>query len=525
MAVKFLPYTGEDDGLPRIREVQEKMIQRMLAEPTKAILQASDMGVGKTLLSVEMILRLDLKRVLIVGVKDTFEQFEERLALQSDGRVGMLRIDSTKKGRANLAAMLAGEPGIFFAGIQFITTQDWERVPAFNGDGSPKWTMDKKTGFIALTEAPADEIGPRLIPTREMKRQQKFIYKRMPALDMTIWDEIDMGSNRKSLASFTMASVKSDWRIGMSGTFYGNKFANAWTVARWLWPKLIDRSFIRWKDEWCKRKTIYVHGGREQEVIEGELIEGKFVSTLPCYIRKEADEKPPKPKLVYVDLTPTQRAQYEILEQDLLLWMHSRQEQGLAPLVAEAPIALRSRLRTAALGEMSFDENGEVGFAFNTESSKLAALRGILDHYEREQPGKPVAIYTHDKRFAKVVVARMQAANYSVVEWSGDVTTQQRKGIKRRFLAGEIQYIVAVIRSFRAGLDGFQTVCNRVVWLSEQEGDQAANTQSLARFFRPGRVGEFEHVKILARDTHDMGVYGQLVQLDQSMQTTMRHAA
>ena len=110
------------------RRVQEYNIQRILSEPTKAILDASDVGAGKTLITSEAATRAGWTRVLVVGIKDTFAQWAERLSLQSDGAIVMRRIDGTVKGKAAFAALLAGEDGYYFIGSQMLQAQDWTRV-------------------------------------------------------------------------------------------------------------------------------------------------------------------------------------------------------------------------------------------------------------------------------------------------------------------------------------------------------------------------------------------------------------
>jgi hypothetical protein len=524
------------------RPEQSYRIERILTEPTKAALLADDMGVGKTLVGSEV--AVAFQRALVIGLKDTFEQWRDRMAAQSGGAVTLRRIDGTKAGKQAAADMRAGLPGHYFANIQTLSVPDWKYEPAFEVDqfGNPTdvpiWHRKKTTGefyckkpgvprerlFSSIEEAQAEGFAP----VQESMRTHVFHYRRMKPLDVIVFDEVHAIANRKSIGGRTLRTIKSEYKVGMSGTFTGNQFPNAWTIARWLWPELIEGNFDRWKRENCALDTVYVAGGKEQEVVAGERIPGRFVNSLPCYIRKEADEKAPEPKIVYVELTDAQRWQYEQLERDLMVWLEThRTKGGREPLIADLPITLRQRLRTATLGEMILDENGEVDFAAACKSSKLVALRGLLDHYEAQHPGMPVGIYVNSKKFAKVAVRRLQMAGYNAELWSGDVSTKGRAELKRRFLAGEIQYLVSTISSFSTGLDGFQTMCSKVVWL-EQSENQMANAQAIARYFRPGRTkeyGEFEQVMILANNTHDVGVYQSLALQAAARNAEMRAAA
>lgn len=510
--------------------LQAQMIAKSIAEPTRAILNASDVGTGKTLCAVETTLQAGWGRVLIIGIKDTAGQWAHRFAAQSDGAVQVRVIDGTKGGKANLQGFLAGEPGIYFSGLQYVVRQDWDHRDKLDHEGDPIPAIDRKTG----------------LPTGKMERQRVHLktYAKMKApLDALIVDESHLISSRKSVSLTTIKSIKSAWKMAMSGTFYGNKFENAWAVTRWLWPELIPASFHRWKDDWCDVDVVRGENGKPIykkdrngapttiEEVKGERVPGAFVATLPCYFRIEKNiGATPDPKLVYVDLSPTQRAQYAQMEADMLAWLKQKHplasDEQLAPLVAEVDIAKRQRMRTMTLGEMSLDENEEVMFADDCRSTKLDALSGVLAHYGRQK----VVIYTDSKRFAKVAVRRMLRAGLSVAEWSGDVNSVGRDAIKEAFLRplddGGLQYIVAVITAFSTGLDGFQLACNKIVWLSEVEGNAVQNDQAVARIWRQGGDLEgFEHVKILARDTLDEGVFGKLRKLSQSMQETMRVAA
>lgn len=503
---------------------QEVKIERIRNEPTRAVLLADEMSKGKTLMSTEVILRSGFKRGLIVGVKDTADQWAERIEAQSDGTRHLRVIDATKGGKQAFDDFIAGADGLFFAGSEYLRAQDWFHVPVLDGTGR-RMVKHKKSGDPYLTKGKG--IGPAFLPVFDSTAVQKHLYGKVKALDVLVYDEVHVVSNKKSRGIQTIRTLKADFKIGMSGTFYGNKFKGAWAICQWLWPEVIDKSSIRWEADWCEKKTVYVPGGVSRELIMGEKHPGEFVKTLPCYIRDDDFEIAPEPELFFVQLTPKQRAQYETLERDLVLWLqtHSHRqattEAELEALVADLPIVLRSRLRTAALGEMSFNADGEIDFGPDAVSSKLNAIAQIIDRPSWR--GKQVAIYTDSKKFVKLAVARLNRAGYSAREWSGDVSSKNRAEIKRAWLAGEFQYLVSVIAAFSTGLDGFQTVCSDLIWASESE-DNKANAQALARYFRYGRKGEFRHVKILAEGTHDVGIYSRLVAHAAGVQQSLKAA-
>jgi len=450
-------------------DYQEDRIQSFLSEPTKAALVADEPGAGKTLVGAEIALQGNFQRVLIVGIKDTFDAWTATLAAQSDGGIVLRRMDGTKQGRAVMADFLAGEPGFYFTGSQFLVRQDWEYVP---------------TGEV-------DENGK---PLRDRKQLQ--VFKKMKPVDLLIWDEVHVLQNRKSAGFKTAKHIPAEYRLGMSGTPGGNSFDGLWAVTKWLWPDLIDGSFWRWREQWCEMEDIYLGAGKVTKKVVGEREPGSFVQTLPLYFRHEA-EPVPAPIIVEVDLEPEQQEQYDVLQHDAILWWEQQVK------VIEMPAHLRQMLRTATLGTMKLVDEDEIFFDLDCRSAKLKALSGILKFWGDEQ----AIIGMDSKRFVKAVVAQMRRAGLRVAEWSGDVSTKDRERIKAAFLAGEIQYIACTIASMSTGLDGFQRVCGRLVWLNELDGNPSANEQFVRRLWRPPYRQDFQHVKITARNTFDDEVF------------------
>ncbi|MFF2388924.1 hypothetical protein [Agromyces sp. NPDC058104] len=508
------------EGAKVLRPAQVEAIMRTMAEPTRAAVWGSEMDTGKTVCAIEFMLRMGFQRVLVVGVKDTYQQWADRLAAQSDGAAVLLRIDDSAAGKRNFKALISGEPGLYFGGSQYLAAQDWERLPTTDEQGQPIWERKRSTNEV-VTRVPtkAEPIGPRLYPKQEMRRHHVKVYSKMAPLDALIVDEVHVVANRKTNGNGTLKILEGKkggpqpFKLGMSGTFVGNRFENAWGVTSWAWPSFIDNSFIRWRAEWCALTTPYGKGGepvtdgsgRPVLVVTGERNPGQFVKSLPCYIRLPDPLGPaPEPFVFEVPMLPQQKLDYEALEEDGLVWLRSHTR--LEPLVTNLPIAKRTRLRTAALGTMSFDAEGEIVFDEHTESTKLWALRQVLD--DERFRGRQVSVYTHSKQFAKILVERMQAAGYDARLWTGDVQSKQRDKLKAGWLASEFQYLVSVITSFSTGLDGFQNVCNRVVWVSEED-DNVANMQAIKRYWRsgnPAMLADFMHVKLVSEGTLETDV-------------------
>ncbi|MBG6106607.1 SNF2-related protein [Frigoribacterium sp. CG_9.8] len=505
------------------RPDQEEKIQRVLREPTQGALIADDMGKGKTLMGAEILTRSDWNRVLITGVRDTSKQWAATIDGQSDGRVKLRVMNSLVGGEKNWAAFMEGEPGVYFAGIQWLTSRDWEVIQTLDHNGNTKPVLDKKTGL------PTGKVESQSVH-KELFRRRLNTKKRH--IDAVIFDEVHKMQNRHSQAARSITSIKSDWRIGMSGTFMGNNFQGAWKVTRWIWPDLIDNSFVRWRHVWCSLEyptgpggdPIRDRFGAPTEKVVGEKDEGAYVAQLPCYIRDEPDPVP-LPRIVKVKLTPQQSAQYLSMEDKSMAWVPSSKLMGREPLLADLTITQRQRLRTMTLGEVRLDEDDRVTFDIDTPSAKLNSLKFIIDNIWQNMP---VLIGCYSVDFVDVATARLQRAGYGAVAWHGGIPPKKREDIKQRFIARDptARYLVCTIPSIGTGTDGLQFACSKLVWLEESES-QIDNEQFVKRSFRDGMTtdfGEFEHVKIVAEGTIDEGIIMRHDAASQSMRNSLRAA-
>lgn len=493
-------------------DYQTDAIERALAEPTRAALIGSEVGTGKTLLTAEIMIRAGWERVLLIGIPDTFSQWAETIERQSEGTAPALRkMESNKAGRAAYADFLAGEPGYYFAGIQWLQAQDFRHEDKLDADGMPIEKIDKNTG----------------LPTGKMERQRvhlrtfaKMSQRKGGGLDAVIFDEAHQVSNYKSIGRRTLLTFRGRdeapmFKMALSATWSGNSFDNAWSLTNWLWPELVP-AYWNWHGQYVEMKAsknaegndVYV-GGKQVMEVAGEKNPGEFARSLPLYIKDEA-EKAPEAINVYCEPTPQQSAQFAELKAELLTWVYSEMSEGREPLVIDIPAVLHSRLRQVALAELSFDIDGNVAFAPNAASGKLRALKGILEQWG----GQPAVLFTDSEKFARLTADRMTAAGWSVACWTGKTSRDDRAQIKADFIAGKIQYIVGTVQSMGTGIDGLQRVCSKAVWLSEPDGNPVLADQALGRVFRPGRTlkyGEFQHVRLLQLDSPDVGVAARIV--------------
>lgn len=434
-------------------ELQQRAIERIASEPTRAALNGSTMGAGKTLIAVEVARELEAETILLIAPLGT--RLGWRVTFERQGiDLPFKWISSSKDGKQALDDWQWQLPGIYFVGVEYFVRLGWEGKTA-----SKVWSQ---------------------VP------------------DLVLFDEAHRGQNRASKTYKTLKQIAGRFKMSMSGTPTGNSFEGAWAVTRWLWPDKIDRSYNRWVDTWCK--TVYDHFAPRNRKIAGELRPGAYFNSLPCYIRIESElDVALDESIRYIELSAQQRKAYNQLEKQMITWVEGN------PLVVEFPITLRARLRQASLGMFSVDSEGEVSFANDCKSSKIDAMLEIL---QDDWDGEPALILTDSRKFADVVVNRL---GDSAAAWHGNVSQTEREARKKAFIAGDLDYIVAVTSAIAEGVDGLQHGTRNILWLSRSD-NRLLNEQAMARVMRQGQTRAVRSVEIVALDTYDSGVLSSQLQ-------------
>jgi SNF2 family DNA or RNA helicase len=341
-------------------------------------------------------------------------------------------------------------------------------------------------------------------------------------VDFAVFDEAHRASNRKSKTAIALHSLKAKGKLAMSGTIAGNRVEGFYSIIRWVYPDVAGRSYWSWVDKYMSTKMDFFAGKQP----DGEKSPGMIVKSIPCYVRHLKREQccalHPKgidselPAVTFeqrtVQLSAEQKRIYKQLEKNLLVWL------GENPLVVEVPVAMRVRLRQITLGVPTLNDDGTVDFADDCRSSKLDELFEIISD---SPDGESMLVLTHSQKFARVTVNRLQKAGFVAVEWSGAVSQKVRDGYLEDFIAGKIQFIVAVISAIGEGTDGLQEACSTVVWLSKDD-NRLLNEQASGRLDRQGQKGSVISYEIIAEDTYDEGQLSKLVREQLAMNTSLR---
>lgn len=318
-------------------------VEKITTEPTMAVLNGSQMGVGKTLMAVESVLRLGSKTVLIIGPLNTYWGWYDTIMRQTEySATGLHKITSDKKGQEVLDNLTNGVAGWYFIGREYFRTKDWSKVKP----------------------------------------------------DAVLVDECHFAQNRDSKGFKALMKLEPKFKMSMSGTPFGNRFEGAWAVTRWLWPSIVPKGYWNWVYKWCE---LGYSPFTKHEII-GEKVPGEYVKGLPCYIRLETKHNlTVVEETRYVDLLPAQKKVYDKFQKDLVVWL------GENPMVAEVPIAARIRLRQITLAVPSLTEDGEVVFDEDAKSTKFQALKEIIE----DNPNDSMLLLTDSQKYARLVAKRL----------------------------------------------------------------------------------------------------------------------
>ena len=318
-------------------------VEKITSEPTKAALNASLMGTGKTLMAVETAIRAGSKTILIIAPLNTYWGWYDTIMRQTEYKANALhKITSALDGKKALADLAGGVEGWYFIGREYFRTKEWAKIKP----------------------------------------------------DMVVIDECHFAQNRNSKSFKVLKTLNPRFRLSMSGTPAGNNFEGFWAITRWLWSDKIPKSYWAWVYDWCELE----YSPFTKYSIVGEKNPGEFVKSLPCYIRLEPNHNLEViEETRYVDLTPAQRKIYDKFEKDLVVWLEGN------PMVAEVPIAARIRLRQITLAVPTLTEDDEVVFADNAVSTKLNALQEIIE----DNPNDAMLLLTDSQKYAKLVATRL----------------------------------------------------------------------------------------------------------------------
>lgn len=460
---------------------QAAAIKQIANDFTQGAIIGAEIGAGKTLIATEGTLERFARRVLIVAPLPVYENWESTIAAQTDGK-GVLRACGNtkyadipaKELKANLEAFYAGEDGFFFMGREFWVSQDWHTVE-LNG---------------------------------KKRRQRKDAYKKA-GTDVLIFDEAHFACNPKSKGYKTFTYFPAEYKMAVTGTFFGNDFDNAWTLPNAIWGKEVTDTHALWRTEYAA--TAYNHFTYNKLKVLGEKEPGRWVKDLPTYVFIEGHKGDVITEEHFVDLYPSQRRVYDGLDKEFA----ARADSGNW-LLPELRATAHIRMRQAAIADIDvtygeprvdadtgkYISDETVFFPETGKSAKYDELLRLLrDHDE------PVIIGLDFVGAAQRITEWLNRDGITAGLWAGSQHTKdaERMRLKRDFLSGEVRALVGIPAAMGTGTDGLQSVCRRIYIVSETQNG-IEREQFIGRVNRRGQERPVYVTNIHARRTVDLGI-------------------
>lgn len=448
---------------------QEEAVSRMSSEPTRAVLNGSEVGTGKTVMAVETIKRIGNNVNLITAPLHTRDGWEKHFDSQAAGELRWVN-NKTKSGKNAWSDLRFGVPGNYFMGRELARLQDWTGVPigTLITDECHTLTDPKSRGFKAYSK-----------PGTQGRDKSK--------------------------------GMTTDYRMFQSATWFGSSFEGAWSIARLLWPDLdgyeeiADRSRYRWIDSWCSWE--YDHFAPMNKKVVGEKVPGKFATDAPCYVKIASDLPEIEPIEIRYELTPEQRRLYKRMEEDSLIWLNEN------PLSADLPVTQRIRLREIALAEPMLDEFGAVQYAPDAKSALFDTMVAVLGDLLGEQ----VLMATHSAKFARYVAGRLP----STFAWTGDKSDADRADAKASFIAGDTRNIVATQAAIAEGVDSLHLASHIMFELSLND-NPILNEQFRGRLRRRNQEKPVVCYRFVGVGTIDDEQHESLLKKELAMRASLR---
>ena len=416
-------------------------------------LLAWEPGCGKTYGAIWVTQKLSAaRRVIVVCPKRVIPSWQASIKAIT-GREARVLSRTTKAGRANIEDMLNGEDG-------------W-------------WVINFEL-LVSLGKAVETGKWPSVSFSKK-------------SFDMVVVDEVHRIANHRTQSFRAVKSLKSRYRLGLSGTPAGNKPVNIYGVLKFLNPGSVDRSFYRFADEFFVSEFNPFAASRYARIYGGERNPGALRDSMgDIWSAMRGSE-------VFGDLPPV-NVQRVVCGMRREQWRMYREfvDHRLAVMDGGASVAssavLDGRLRQITLGPLRI-VGDSVEFE-ERESSKIDATLDILSDLPSDEK---VILWCHSRKFMTPLRKRLADVGYQSVELSSD----HHDGWRRFMEPDGPRVLCAVIAAAAEGIDGLQNVCNTEIWLSE-DNSVILNLQASARLNRKGQTKRVNRFLLQCENTVDV---------------------
>ena len=352
-------------------------------------------------------------------------------------------------------------------------------------------------GMQAWADGSADIY---LINSEQLIAKAPLLFKGRKTIpvDTLVIDELSLAKNptSKRFKALKPYLPMFKQRIGLTGTPVPNNYLDLYGQIRLLDDgQRLGKSFHQYKNRFF-RQTDYM--GYNWDLKDGAKAEiDALLSDLCLVIMGEEGDLPASSVVdVAVTLPPAARADYRILEKELLLCLKDSE------VVALTAATLCNKLLQLTGGAV-YDDEREVQHIHAAKVESLIALRA-------KHKGEPILVLTAFKHeSARILKAIPQARMFD----ERDMDAWQR---------GEIPMWVADPRSLSHGIDGLQVSCRIAVWFTLTYSNETY-IQTNARLIRTGQAAETIIYRLLVNGTIDDAV-AEALRDKSDTQTGLMHA-
>lgn len=343
----------------------------------------------------------------------------------------------------------------------------------------------------------------------------------MPELRQTefgciVADEVHRASSRKAQATQALKRLRTERKLGLSGTASGDKPENLWSILNWLYPTYYT-SYWRFRRHYCVEEKVERWPGDNQgytKITGVQNADSLRKQIDPFYVRHLKREpccahhpegvmswlKEKTYDRIWVDLNPTQRRIYEQMRKEMVAWVGEHED---SPLVASVVVAQMVRLSQIALATPTITEDMRV--LLQAPSSKIDAVKELIG----DNPNKQFVLFSASKQACYLAAQEFERVEISSEVLSGDTPQSHRDGMVRKFNDRRFQVFIGVIQAAAEGIDGLQRSCDTAIFL-DRSWSTIKNKQAEDRLHRDGQKNAVQIIDVMARNTLDWGRHTRL---------------
>lgn len=472
-----------------LRQYQINDVKKSLMQP--AILNGSDMGVGKTIEAIETFKtwRYDVLKetgmwlpILIVTPQNTYESWADKLDKQCP---------------------------------------EWSyHILEMSGSGREKFVVN-----IACFTHDIYICNYESMRVMEPKFQErKFQFSIVCA------DEVHAITNRSALKTKALKRIVTHRKLAMSGTASGSHPENIWSVLNWLYPKYY-RSYWKFVANYCVIENHKLYNKIRNRAIQEEQgipaadsyvkiigmqnLDMLHMDMSHFYIRHNKktyccedhpngvmEYLPEKTyETLYVDLLPEQRRIYNEMYDSMVAWVGEQQDTPFVASIAAVKL-MRLMQLTLASPVVTWTYDEKLGHEVqNVNLIDPSPKIDVVEELVTDMDDQSFIVYTNSKKAAYLCGARLAKAGVAVRVLSGDTPKDERKTFQSDFQSRKFRVLIAVIRASE-GFDGLQDVCDKIIFLN-RDLSAFKNQQAEDRLHREGQKNPVTVIDILARNTLD----------------------